>query len=330
MEVIMSRKFQIILLAIAVVAFSVAPSFAKQFPERPITLVVGFGVGGSADRMTRSTSSFLSDALGVPVKVVNKKGAGTMLGAKYVLRQPKDGYTLFASTFAPYMTNTIISGGANYKIDDFAFINGQWFDFDLIALHKDSPYNSLAEVLKVIKENPKKISCSVVQGSSGHLMIRLLLKKYDIPFDNLNLVTYNSGGKARAAAAGGQADLISISAEGSEGIKEFLKPLAVVRNKPSEKWDAPIINDALKPLGITVPVMDGSIRGYAVPAEVKEKYPERFEYLVKAFEKTLTDKDVKKFLKRTQIGAEWTGPEKMQNLMRENFALFQEFSDLLK
>jgi len=63
---------------------------------------------------------------------------------------------------------------------------------------------------------------------------------------------------------------------------------------------------------------------------VKEKYPERFEFLVKAFEKTLTNKDVKKFLKRTNIGSEWTGPDKLQALMEENFAVFKKFSHLLK
>lgn len=325
----MLKKAYIIIFTVIFSALSFSAAFA-EFPEKPITLVVGFGVGGSADRMTRSTSSFLSEALGVPVKVVNKKGAGTLLAAKYILRQPADGYTIFASTFAPYLTNTIISGGADYEIDDFAFINGQWFDFDLIALHKDSPYNSLAEVLDVIKNNPKKISCSVVQGSSGHLMMRILLDRYNIPFENLNLVTYNSGGKSRAAAAGGQADLLAISAEGSESIKEFLKPIAVVRKTPSEKWDAPVINEALKPLGFTVPILDGSIRGVAVAMEVKEKYPERFEFLVKAFEKTLKNEETQKFLANVQIGSDWTGPEETQRLMQENFAAFQKYGHLLK
>lgn len=304
-------------------------AFAADYPSKPITLVVGFGVGGSADRMTRATSSFLSDSLDVPVKVVNKKGAGTMLGANYVLRQPADGYTIFASTFAPYMSNSIILGGAKYKIEDFAFINGQWFDFDLIAVNKDTPYKSLAEIMNAIKENPKKISCSVVQGSSGHLMIKLLLQRYNIPAKNLNLVTYQSGGKARSAAAGGQTDLIVISAEGSKSIKDFLRPLAVVRKTPSKEWDAPIINEALQPLGIKVPVMKGSIRGYAVSAKFKEKYPERFKTLVAAFEKTLTNKDVKKFLKKSQIGSEWTGPELMDEYMLENYELFKKYSEII-
>ncbi|SEA77226.1 Tripartite-type tricarboxylate transporter, receptor component TctC [Desulfuromusa kysingii] len=324
----MKNVFQTIALGFVALLLFV-PAANAEYPERPVTLVVGFGVGGSADRMTRSTSSFLSDKLDQAVKVVNKKGAGTMLGANYVLRQKDDGYTVFASTFAPYMSNSIIHGGAKYKIEDFAFINAQWFDFDLIATNKDKPYSSLAELLTEIKNNPGKISASVVQGSAGHLMVKLLLKNNNIPAESLNLVTYNSGGKARSAVAGGQVDFIAISAEGCESIREFLKPLAVVLDEPSDNWDAPVVNEALKPLGTTVPVLPGSIRGYAVKAEVKEKYPERFAKLTAAFKEVVDDPDVKKFLKGNQIGSDWTGPEKTQELMRQNFEAFSKYKDLM-
>ncbi len=49
---------------------------ADNYPNKPINFVVGFGVGGSADRMTRSMAGFVSEELGQPVKVINKKGAG--------------------------------------------------------------------------------------------------------------------------------------------------------------------------------------------------------------------------------------------------------------
>ncbi len=324
------NKLSLLVISSLVFLMAAGTSVQAAYPEKPVTFVVGFGVGGSADRMTRSTSSFLSEKLNQAVKIVNKKGAGTLLGANYVLRQPADGYTIFASTFAPYMSNTIISGKAKYTIDDWAFINAQWFDFDLIATHKDKPYASLVELLTAIKENPGKISCAVVQGSAGHLMVKLLLKENNIPAENLNLVTYNGGGKARSAAAGGQVDFISISAEGCMGIKEFLKPLAVVLDEPSKKWDAPPINEALKPLGSTVPVLPGSIRGFAVPAEVKTKYPERFQVLVQAVKEVLEDKGVKKFLKGSQIGSDWTGPEKTQEMMKQNYEVFLKYKDLMK
>lgn len=305
------------------------PAAQAAYPEKPVNLVVGFGVGGSADRMTRSISSFLSERLDQAVRVINKKGAGTLLAANYVLKAPADGYTVFASTFAPYMSNTIIHGGAKYKIDDFAFINAQWFDFDLIATNKDKPYTSLAELLTAVKNNPGKVSAAAVQGSAGHLMINLLLKNNNIPVENLNLVTYNSGGKARSAVAGGQVDFIAISAEGCEGIREFLTPLAVVLDEPDSGWDAPVVNEALKPLGTSVPVLPGSIRGFAVKAEVKEKYPERFEILVNAFKEMLADKDVIKFLKGNDIGYQFTGPDKMQKLMKENYQIFNEYKGLM-
>ena len=323
------KKFVEIITTCLVALFVLVPAVQAEYPEKPVTLVVGFGIGGSADRMTRSISSFLSDQLGQPVRVVNKKGAGTLLAANYVLKAPADGYTVFASTFAPYMSNTIIHGGAKYKISDFAFINAQWFDFDLIATNKDKPYQSLVELLTAIKENPGKISAAVVQGSAGHLMVNLLLKNNNIPAKNLNLVTYNSGGKARAAVAGGQVDFIAISAKGCEGIREFLNPLAVVLDEPDNKWKAPTVNEALKPLHTTVPVLPGSIRGFAVSAKVKEKYPERFNRLVAAFKAMVEDKDVKKFLKRSDIGYDWIGPGKTQKLMDENFEIFSQYKGLM-
>ena len=96
-------------------------SIADDYPNQSITFVVGFGVGGSVDRMTRAMSSKLGEILGQPVQVINKKGAGTLLAAKHVLAKPSDGYTVFASAFSPYLSNTILEGNADYSIDDFFF-----------------------------------------------------------------------------------------------------------------------------------------------------------------------------------------------------------------
>jgi putative tricarboxylic transport membrane protein len=309
---------------------SMQASAADDYPNKPLNFVVGFGIGGSVDRMTRSMSSFLGDTLEQPIKVINQKGAGTQLAANYVLRRPNDGYTVFASAFSPYLLNTILEGNAPYTIEDFTYINFQWFDFDLIAVNKDTEFESLEQVLEKIRNEPKAVKASVVQGSAGHLMIRLLLEVNGIPQENLSLVTYSSGGKARSAVAGGQVDLISISAQGSEGIREFLRPLAVVGDERSDKWDAPTINEALKSMNVTVPVLPGSMRGFAVSTEFKQKYPERFEKLTLAIQNTLELEDVQKFLKQSNIGGEWIGSEKADELMKKNFEIFKKYSYLLK
>jgi len=304
-------------------------AYASDYPTKPLNFVVGFGVGGSADRMTRTMSSFLADELGEPIKVINKKGAGTQIAANYVLNSPGDGYTVFASTFAPYLSNTILKGNASYTIQDFSFLNFQWFDMDLVAVNKETPYQNLAEVLEKIRTEPKKVRASVVQGSAGHLILRLLLEANNIPQENLALVTYNSGGKARSAVAGGQVDLIAISAQGSEGIREFLRPLAIVSEERSNKWDAPTINEALKSLNTEVPILPGSMRGFAVSTEFKQKYPERYNKLTLAIQNTLARKDVQKFLKKSDIGGVWVGPEKASELMQQNYAIFKKYAHLL-
>lgn len=304
-------------------------AMADNYPKKPVNFVVGFGVGGSADRMTRAMSSFVSEELGQPVKVINKKGAGTQIAANYVLNRPDDGYTVFASTFAPYLPNTILKGNASYTVNDFSYMNFQWFDYELIAVNKDTEYKDLASLVTAIKEKPKAVKAAVVQGSGGHLMAKLLLEKNGIPQENLNLVTFNSGGKARSAVAGGQVDFIIISAQGSEGIREFLRPVAVVRDNESERWDAPTVNDALKPLGTEVPVLTGSMRGFAVTNEFKNKYPERYKKLAHAFESALARKDVQKFLKSSEIGGAWVGPNRSTELMVQNYETFKKYKHLL-
>ncbi len=303
---------------------------ADDYPVKPLSFVVAFGVGGSADRMTRAISTTVSIELGQPVKVINKAGAGTLLGANYALGEPDDGYTVLASTFSPYLLNTILEGNAEYTIDDFAYINFQWFDEDLIALHKGSRFRDLTELLEEIRNKPKAVRASVVRGSAGHLMAKLLLQTLGIPQSNLNLVTYNSGGQARAAVAGGVVDFIVISAKGSEPIREYIRPLAIVSERVSESWNAPPINESLKPLGIQVPLLPGSARGFATTAAFKREYPERFDTLVSAFKRALEKPELQRQLDNSDIGRRWIGPERSQKIMEDSFSIFENYAYLLK
>lgn len=303
---------------------------AGDFPSRPVTIVVAFGVGGSADRMTRTISSFVADALGQPVQVINKRGAGTLIGSNYLLEQPHDGYTMLASGFSPYLTNTILEGNADYTIDDFAYLNFQWFDEDLIAVNRDSEYRDLPTLLAAIRDNPKTVRGSVVRGSGGHLLAKLLLEVSGIPQGNLNLVAYNGGGLARAAVAGHVVDFIIISAEGTESVREYVHPLAIVSDQRNPEWDAPTLAEAMAPTGIEVPLLPGTIRGLATSAETKRQHPERFEVLAGAVRTALADASLQDLLERASIGGRWTGPEESERLMRETFRIFEQYGYLLK
>lgn len=313
----------------AVLTFAPAVSAQDTYPDRPVTFVVAFGVGGSADRMTRAMANFIGDALGQPIRVVNREGAGTLIASNYVLEQPHDGYTVLATGFSPYLSNTILEGNASYTIDDFAYLNFQWFDEDLIAVNEDTPYESLPELLDDIRSHPKTVRAAVVRGSGGHLVAKLLLELSGIPQDHLNLVTYNGGGIARAAVAGGVVDFIVISAPGTESIREYVRPLAIVSHERSPDWDAPTLNEAMAPTGIRVPILPGSIRGFGTSAELKRRYPERFEKLAQAIEAALANEELIDILDHGSIGRRWVGPEASERMMRETFETFADYSYLL-
>jgi putative tricarboxylic transport membrane protein len=301
-----------------------------DFPNRPVTIVVAFGVGGSADRMTRTMAPFIAEALGQPVTVINKRGAGTLLAARYMLDQPHDGYTVFATGFSPYLSNTILEGNADYTIDDFAYLNFQWFDEDLIAVNKNSEYTSLPQLLDDIRDNPKTVRGAVVRGSGGHLIAKLLLEVSGIPQSNLNLVAYNDGGLPRAAVAGHVVDFIVISAQGTESIRDYLRPLAIVSQQPSQVWGAPTIVEAMAPTGIAVPVLPGSIRGFGTTAEFRRQYPQRFDRLAAAIKEALQNEELIKILETSRIGGRWVGPEESEKTMRETFEIFRDYAFLLK
>lgn len=301
---------------------------AKEFPTKPIELIVGFGVGGSTDRMTRIMQPFLAQVMAQKIDVTNIRGKGTQLSIEYFLKKPQDGYAILSSTFAPYMPNSIISGKANYNIEDFAFINLQWFDYDLIAVHETSKVDTLLALLDTIQKSQTPLRVALIYRSAGHLNLNLLLEKFNIKKQKLHYVFFENGQKARDSLVNKKVDFLIISAQGSEVIRDHLKPLAIIKETRAKKWDAPTLNEAIASTGISLPILRGSMRGFAVSKAFKEKYPERYAYLVDTLKKTLAQKRVQRALKIENIGYSWLGPEHSNALMRESFETFKAYDYL--
>ncbi|MDD2382867.1 MAG: tripartite tricarboxylate transporter substrate-binding protein [Sulfurospirillaceae bacterium] len=302
--------------------------YANDFPQKPIELIVGFGEGGSTDRMTRIMQPFLEEIVAQKLTVTNIRGKGTQSSIEYFLKKPQDGYTMLSSTFSPYMQNAIISGKAQYKIEDFDFINLQWFDYDLIAVHQESKIDTLLNLLETMQKSRTPLKVALIYRSAGHLNLNLLLEKFGIERKKLIYVFFESGQKAREALVKKEVDFLIISAQGSETIREHINPLAVVKDTRAKKWDAPTLNEAIATSGISLPILRGSMRGFAVSKAFKKKYPERYDYLVEALKKTLAQKRVQRALKLNHIGYAWVGPEHSNALMKESFEIFKAYDHL--
>jgi tripartite-type tricarboxylate transporter receptor subunit TctC len=170
----------------------------------------------------------------------------------------------------------------------------------------------------------------VTFGSVGHITTAVLMQALGLPADAVRLVTFDGGGATRTALAGGQVDFSIEQAEGAETIKELIRPLAVFLDHRVDMFDAPPVNEALKPFNVTIPILNGSIRTLVAPAGFKVKHPEDFNRLVEAYRRTLQDPEFQTWLKANKMGDDWTGPDKATEMVTTNFEVMRQFQSLLK
>ena len=150
------------ILAVTAAAFTALSASAAlaEWPEKPITIVIGFGEGGGTDTMMRYVGNRLEEELGVPVVMENRSGGGGTVASSYLKDQPADGYTYAAAVTSTYSFNTL-ADDPPFAIDDFTYIAGvnryseaylsndkQWSSFEeMVAFGKERGYLSYASLI---------------------------------------------------------------------------------------------------------------------------------------------------------------------------------------
>jgi tripartite-type tricarboxylate transporter receptor subunit TctC len=176
-----------IAVALSLHAFAAVAQTSRTWPSRPITLVVPFTSGTTSDLVARALAEHLSSALGQPVVIDNRGGAGGNLGGAVVARAAPDGYTLLLATTGPAATNKLM-----YK--DMPFDPQR--DFAPIVLIGKSPViivasrrlevSSLKELIDRAKANPDKLTAGFPgNGTLGHVTGELLQQRAGITFSHV-------------------------------------------------------------------------------------------------------------------------------------------------
>lgn len=158
-----------------VAAICAAPSHAQKYPTKPITIVVPYPPGGSADILARTVGEQLGDRLGQPVIVENKSGAGTAIGARLVAEALPDGYTLLLGTVSSQAINPAMNKVGYDPVADFMPISAlASIPFVLVA-NPAAPFANVAELIAAAKSSPDKLSfASAGSGTSNHLAGEML------------------------------------------------------------------------------------------------------------------------------------------------------------
>ncbi|MDP5219762.1 tripartite tricarboxylate transporter substrate binding protein [Ruegeria sp. 2205SS24-7] len=152
---------------------------AEDYPERPIMMMVSYGAGGATDFQARivTMTAGNEDALGMPIAIINKPGAGGRVGWNWFATQADpDGYTLAAYN-VPHFIAQSIKGGVQYSADSFEPIANWGADPAVFVVGADSPFNSMEDVVAFAKENPGKLTVSGAGLFVGHHIAALQIDK---------------------------------------------------------------------------------------------------------------------------------------------------------
>jgi tripartite-type tricarboxylate transporter receptor subunit TctC len=187
---------------LALLILSAANAFAQGYPSRPLKLVVGFAPGGAADFVARAYQEPLGRALGQPVVVENRPGAGSSIAAEHAARSPADGYTLLIASPSSILVNPILSPKAGFDPrKDLVPVSRVSTSPLVAAVNPGVGAATLQELIAIAKKSPGKLNYSTSgNGSAPHLAAVLFARTAGIEIVH---VPYKGGAPSVQAVLAG-------------------------------------------------------------------------------------------------------------------------------
>jgi len=143
---------------------------APTYPSKPIRLVVGFAPGGAADTVARAIAEPLGRALGQPIVIENRAGAGSSIAAESVAHSPPDGYSILIASPASISVNPALNPKLGYKPSDLAPVTKVSASPLLIVVNPATGITSVKELIAEAKKSPGKLNYATSGvGAAPHL-----------------------------------------------------------------------------------------------------------------------------------------------------------------
>jgi tripartite-type tricarboxylate transporter receptor subunit TctC len=156
-------------IAALLVLLACTAAAAQTWPTKPIRLVVGFAPGGAADTVARAYGDSLSRALGQPLVIENRAGAGSSIAAEYVAKSPADGYTILIASPASISVNPALNPKLGYKPADLAPITKVSSSPLVIAVNPGTGIRSVRELIAEARKMPGRLNYATSGvGSAPH------------------------------------------------------------------------------------------------------------------------------------------------------------------
>jgi tripartite-type tricarboxylate transporter receptor subunit TctC len=275
----------------------------KDFPNRPVTIMVGFGAGGSSDVGVRLLAESLKKIIGQPVLVENKPGAGgQVMWTDFKINAKPDGYTL-ALVNIPQLQTVVFdeTRKAAFKISDFQPVANHVDDPGAIFVRTESPFKTLEDFLKAAKEKPGQLKVSSTGiGSDDHLAALDVERKAKVQF---NIVHLKDTPTALKNVLGGHTDA------DFDNVGGFLPAVKSGQGRMLVIFDDKRFADAsdvptAREKGIDL--ISSSARGYVYPAGVPM---EIVRWMSESIKKAMADPDHVKRMAESGLTLKYLGIE---------------------
>jgi len=249
-----------------------ATTSAQAWPSKPIKWIVPFAPGGTTDILARTVSEKLTIALGVPVVVENKPGAGGGVGADFVAKAAPDGYTIMGGTISTHAINASLYKDLPYDpVKDFIPITMIARVPNMLVVNPGVPAKHVKELIVLLKANPGKYTfASSGNGTSQHLSGELFKTMAGVDMQH---IPYKGSPPALQDVVGGQVTMTfdNITTAWPLAKAGKLKALAVTTAKRSEiAPDVPTLAESGLP-GFEVGSWQGVFAPAGTPAAVVKR-----------------------------------------------------------
>jgi len=176
---------------------------APAFPQKPVKIVVPYAPGGITDILARVIGQEVSGALGQPVIVENKAGAGGTIGTLQVTRAEPDGYTLLMGAISPLVISPLATPSLSYDtFKDLTPIIQIAATPLVLVVTPDLPVNSVSELLALLKREPGRLNYSTAgMGAPSHLAGEMFKRQTGVDFTTVH---YKGSGAALPDLLSGQ------------------------------------------------------------------------------------------------------------------------------
>jgi tripartite-type tricarboxylate transporter receptor subunit TctC len=258
--------FRIICASLSAVGFALlASAAAAAYPDKPIRIIIPFAPGGGTDILTRALQGKFEKALGTPVIIDNRGGAGGILGFTLVAKAPPDGYTLLATSASFTYTPSLHKDLQFDAVKDFKPITNFAQQPLVLAVHPSMPVSNVKDLLALARKRPGEINYgSAGRGSNLHMTTELF--KYMAKID-LKEVPYKGGGPAGVGLMSGeiQVGFVSILSSVSYMKAGRIRGIAVsTKERTPVLPDVPSLHEAGVP-GYDKPSWTGFLAPGGVP-----------------------------------------------------------------